>query len=269
MSGTAFVSRTQTAAALRGLNPDLAAAISQAAAEYNVPAPLLVGIWADESGSSYPNPAVNSEGYGGLFGLSSGSLGGTSPAAASTQAQADAAAQVLARGFQQADGSVAGALSYYTTGQTSPVDQSYVSAVTGRAGVSPTSSAPFAGMSGLSSSTALSNPAGNASHGTPQEGSGSFWSGVFGEAESVGGDVLQTAEGAAQGVWGGMQSAEELITAPLAFLKAALWLIHPLSWLRAVEAVAGIGLVIGGILVATGAAGKITQAAAQAAPALE
>ena len=49
--------------------PDEDAAHAEAEAiAAGVPADVLTGIWRIESGSSYPNPYVNSIGYGGLFG---------------------------------------------------------------------------------------------------------------------------------------------------------------------------------------------------------
>lgn len=91
--------------------PALDAAINQAAATYNVPADLLAGIWRIESGSTYPNPAVNSSGYGGLF--------GTTQPYATTQVQANLAASILHNGLVQAKGNVSQALSYYNSGKLS------------------------------------------------------------------------------------------------------------------------------------------------------
>lgn len=91
--------------------PALLSAIDQAAREFSVPVDLLVGIWRTESGSTYPNPAVNSSGYGGLF--------GTRDPFGTTQAQANLAASILANGLRQSGGNVAGALSYYNSGKTS------------------------------------------------------------------------------------------------------------------------------------------------------
>lgn len=104
------------------------------------------------------------------------------------------------------------------------------------------------------------DPYGTASHGTSSGGGGSLWSGLFGGVESAAGDVLSTAEGAAQGVWGDtLGSLEGTVTSAVGFLKAAAWLIHPLTWLRLVEGTIGVGLVVGGVLVATGAAGKVVE----------
>lgn len=88
----------------------LAAAILEAAQKYGVPADLLAGIWRVESASTYPNPAVNSSGYGGLF--------GTTDWNGTPQAQADLAASILANGLRASNGEVAGALSYYNSGKT-------------------------------------------------------------------------------------------------------------------------------------------------------
>lgn len=89
--------------------PDLWTAIVKASRNYDVPADLLAGIWRIESGSTYPNPAVNSSGYGGLFGTTNG--------LASTQDQANEAASVLANGLRASGGNVSQALSYYNSGK--------------------------------------------------------------------------------------------------------------------------------------------------------
>lgn len=84
-------------------------AINNAAAKYGLNPQWLVRIWQIESGNTYPNPAVNSIGCGGLFGLCQGSSN-VDPATGATinllatnttQAQADAAAYTLSRLIQQ------------------------------------------------------------------------------------------------------------------------------------------------------------------------
>lgn len=91
--------------------PVLAAAIANAANRYKVPPDLLVGIWREESGGTFPNPAVNPSGYGGLFGTPNWN--------APTQDQANYAAQVLHNGLTASQGNVAQALSYYNSGRLS------------------------------------------------------------------------------------------------------------------------------------------------------
>lgn len=61
--------------------------IVKAATKHGVTPQVLAGIWRVESGSTYPNAAVNSSGYGGLF--------GTTKWNASTAEQADYAASIL------------------------------------------------------------------------------------------------------------------------------------------------------------------------------
>ena len=100
--GAAAASHTQ------GLPPELAGAIDGAAAKFGVPASTLAGIWRIESGSTFPNPAVNSSGYGGLF--------GTSQWNASTQHQADFAAATLKHLLNTHGGNMAAALSAYSGG---------------------------------------------------------------------------------------------------------------------------------------------------------
>lgn len=99
------------AATVASLPTELANAINQAGQKYGVPPDLLGGIWRIESGSTYPNPAVNSSGYGGLF--------GTTDPYGSTQEQANLAASVLATGLQKSGGNISEALSYYNSGRLS------------------------------------------------------------------------------------------------------------------------------------------------------
>lgn len=93
--------------------PPLALAIHNAAQKYDVPEDVLTGIWRVESGSNYPNPYVNSIGYGGLF--------GTKDWNDPTQAQADTAASILHNLIVQDKGNVADALHSYSGGGYSSV----------------------------------------------------------------------------------------------------------------------------------------------------
>ena len=92
----------------QGLPPELGHAIDSAAAKFHVPAKTLAGIWAIESGRTFPNPAVNSSGYGGLF--------GTTQWKASTQHQADYAALTLRHLLDTHGGNMAAALHAYSGG---------------------------------------------------------------------------------------------------------------------------------------------------------
>lgn len=117
----------------------LEADILAAAKRYGVPHDLLEGIWRVESGSTYPNPAVNSEGYGGLF--------GTKDAYGPTQEQANLAASILASDLRMAGGSVAGGLSWYSGGgghvpPSAGYDQVPGETTFGHVTVSPGSAAP-------------------------------------------------------------------------------------------------------------------------------
>lgn len=117
----------QAQGGMSGLPPELATAIQSAASQYGVPASALVGIWKKESGATFPNPYVNKQGYGGLFGTTNWN--------ASTQAQADEAAKVLADGLSQSQGDLTGALSYYNTGKVNdPSGIAYGQQVQGMAG---------------------------------------------------------------------------------------------------------------------------------------
>lgn len=86
----------------------LEAAIRTSASKNDVPKDLLEGIWRVESGSSYPNPYVNSSGYGGLF--------GTALWNGPTQAQANLAGSILANLLRKKNGDISSALSAYSGG---------------------------------------------------------------------------------------------------------------------------------------------------------
>lgn len=86
---------------------ELRKAIQNASQTYGVPVDILTGVWRIESGSTFPNNAVNSSGYGGLF--------GTTHWNASTQDQANYAASILADWYRKT-GSWDTALHYYSSG---------------------------------------------------------------------------------------------------------------------------------------------------------
>lgn len=90
-------------------------AITQASRQSGIPPGVLTGIWRVESGNTFPNPAVNKLGYGGLF--------GTRLWNAPTQQQANYAAQTLATLIAQ-KGSLPAALKAYSGGAYSSVDAS-------------------------------------------------------------------------------------------------------------------------------------------------
>lgn len=94
--------------------PALRSAIASASATYGVPADVLTGIWRVESASTYPNPAVNSSGYGGLFGTSFSSA--AAAGAASAQEQANTAASILASLLVRNKGDLGRSLSSYSGG---------------------------------------------------------------------------------------------------------------------------------------------------------
>ena len=87
--------------------------------------------------------------------------------------------------------------------------------------------------------------------------------------------------GFASDAWGGLESAVEsgagdvgslfsgivdTIGAPLDFLKAALWLVNPLNWLRAFEALVGVGLIGAAVAIAVGADKLVEQATGRQLP---
>ena len=80
------------------------------------------------------------------------------------------------------------------------------------------------------------------------------WSGLESAVESGAGDVGSLFSGIV-----------DTIGAPLDFLKAALWLVNPLNWLRAVEVVIGAVLILLGILIAVKADELVKEAGAAGA----
>lgn len=66
---------------------ELEQAIQNSCRTFKVPQDIMRGVWVKESGASFPDTAVNSAGYGGLF--------GTKDYAVSVQDQANYAANVL------------------------------------------------------------------------------------------------------------------------------------------------------------------------------
>lgn len=104
--------------------PDLDAAITSAASQYGLDPSVLAGIWRIESGSTYPNPYVNSIGYGGLFGIGQAQAqanGFSLYDQSTTVQQAQIAAADLAHLVQVNGGNLAAALSQYSGGGYSSV----------------------------------------------------------------------------------------------------------------------------------------------------
>lgn len=99
--------------------PDqLVTAIDAAAKQYNLDPSYLLRIWQFESGGTFPNTAVNSAGYGGLFGLGLGQTYGpyTVSDYNDVQTQANAAAWELNNLIQANGGSVYNAMLQYSGG---------------------------------------------------------------------------------------------------------------------------------------------------------
>lgn len=102
---------------------ELKSAIQNSSQTYGVPEDILTGVWRIESGSTFPNPAVNSSGYGGLFGTTEWNY--------STQAQSNYAASILSNWYSKT-GSWDTALHYYSSGTpTGGYGLSKVNAVNG------------------------------------------------------------------------------------------------------------------------------------------
>lgn len=185
--------------------PELAQAIAAAERKYpNIPAGTLTGIWRIESGSSFPNPYVNSEGYGGLF--------GTTDWNGSTQSQADLAASILSRLIQQNGGNLSAALSEYSGG-------GYTSVAGGASSAS------------TSTSSGFSRPRPGTPAPTEQ------FAGLFSWGEGILNDLpfnpLSPLESIWKGIFGGISGVWDV-------LKVFVWLADPKTWLRITEFVVGM-----------------------------
>lgn len=182
----------------------LATAIQNASRKYGVPPDILTGIWRAESGSSYPNPFVNSEGYGGLFGTTNWN--------ASTQAQANLSASILAGLLRSNNGNISAALSQYSGGGYSAVPGQVTTGT-----VQDTSTSIY---------QAPARPGG-----TPQSAaldsaivSGSSLGGFVGDLPIVGG-LISGASGIAD------------------MAKVVAWLFSPKHWAMLAEAIVGVALI--------------------------
>lgn len=190
---------------------DLLAAINSSAQHYKVPSDLLVGIWRIESGSTYPNPYVNSSGYGGLF--------GTTDWNGSTQSQADLAASTLARLLRDNNGSVSQALSKYSGGGYTSVPGQTTHGSYG------------AGGGGAGPSPARTRP-------DVPAGSSGGGGGTIADIASALGILADPADAIWSGIFGGNISSIADV------FKGLIWLMKPSSWLRAVEFLTGIVLML-------------------------
>ena len=89
-----------------GAPAQLLSAVNTAGAQYGVDPNLLLAIWRRESGSTFPNPFKNDQGYGGLFGTSNWN--------ASTLAQATTAAKIISQRLAAHNGDLGAALWDYS-----------------------------------------------------------------------------------------------------------------------------------------------------------
>lgn len=102
----------------------VSSAIENASKTTGVPADVLAGIFRIEAGGRYPNPYVNTSGYGGLFGtpntVAQGAPFNNFDLVATAEQQATLAASILAQNIR-AHGSLAGGLSAYSGGSYTTV----------------------------------------------------------------------------------------------------------------------------------------------------
>lgn len=195
--------------------PELQRAIDRSSRRYGVPPDVLTGIWRIESGSSYPNPYVNSLGYGGLF--------GTKAWNAPTQQQADLAAKILADNIRSHNGDLSAALYSYSGG-----GYTQVPGETTYGNVHAPSAVPGPDTSMY---TAPPRPGGTQDVG--------LFSGIGGALGSFGSAWEQG--------WSDILGAGGVLGAFKGFLKAFLWLVNPDTWLRAGEFLAGFVLILLGL----------------------
>jgi hypothetical protein len=98
-----------------------------------------------------------------------------------------------------------------------------------------------------------------------------FFEGTGSDIGSAAGWVGSGASSAAGDVSGGVASAWNDITGailgPLDFLRAALWLVNPVNWLRAFEAIVGLVLILLSVGIAVGADKALREVGADTAAA--
>jgi len=161
--------------ALSTVPAPLQKAIDKAAKKENVPADILAAIWRHESGSTFPNPYVNSEGYGGLF--------GTKDWRGSTQNQANYAATILHNLLVGTHGNLADALGEYGTGH--PDGGAYLNALHALGATSSGIVPGYGGSGGTQSLPAAAGGPGAPNDSSPGSGAGTDVSllnpfGIFG-----------------------------------------------------------------------------------------
>jgi hypothetical protein len=203
-------------------------AIQKSSQQYDIPPDILEGIWRVESGSTYPNPAVNSLGYGGLF--------GTKDWEGTTQAQADYAASILHNLLVDTGGGIAPALSKYSGGGYSsvPGERTFGTIVgyAGKGGQSVVSEIIGGVKTGVD---VLNNPAG-----------------LPGDISNIGGAASSAIGGVASGVFGGIAGGLEGLVLRGFFILIGIGLI-----------VVGLGLIVWQLMGRVGAPGVIGMAQTQ------
>ncbi len=213
-----------------GVPPELATAISGASSRYGVPQSTLIGVWRIESGSTFPNPYKNAQGYGGLF--------GTTHWNTSTSDQANYAAQTI-KSLWRRYGSLSAALYHYSGGAYTSVDGSSGGSYT--PGPADTGGAPpRPGAPGAATNTP-STPSGEGFG--PNESDIAFhWGNVLHDRwpwESPTGP-----QGFFGQVAGDTAGGVRSIAATLA---GVAWLFHPVNYLRAFEALTGVVMLLLGV----------------------
>jgi cell wall-associated NlpC family hydrolase len=93
----------------------------------------------------------------------------------------------------------------------------------------------------------------------PGTGGGGGWLG------DAWGDFEGTVEDGTSDIGSAFSGLVDAIESPLDFLKAALWLVNPLNWLRGFEVMFGVVLILGAVAIAVGADKVIEDVAGEAA----
>lgn len=261
-------------------------AIVSAGGRVNVPPLILAAVWRGESGSSFPNPFVNSEGYGGLF--------GTKLWNGSTIAQANYAADIFHNALVQTRGNILEANGIYATGRPTP-------GLYGHAGLPSGIVAGYGSSAQTVPESALpprpgnpNNPGGAADKGKQgADAASALWSeyeselsppqspakpnfalwGIPGTGwvpqwlDPAGPDPL----GVPLGNWNPLhwiEGAGNAVSSADDFFHLIAWMFSPRNILRVVEFVAGAGLIVVGLSFARvpGGSGTIGGTAIKATP---
>ena len=216
-------------------------AMIKAGNRYNVPPLILAAVWRGESASTFPNPAVNPEGYGGLF--------GTTDWSGSTQAQANLAASIFHNALVNTKGNILEANSIYATGSSGEAGTLAQPDLHGHAGL-PLGTVPGYGSAGrmVSEPTSTGVTSGSSSltiapsrdPARPSAQDASLSWNPFNDLLQAGEAGAGALVGGASTVWDGLTAVSDVPGAIAQGFKVFLWLFQPKHWAMMAEVLVGV-----------------------------